>query len=127
MNLITEGCWLEKYPVSEIARLFNRHNDLLLERNIRRYLGLHSNRVNSAIHNTLINPHERNNFYFFNNGITIICTKFRHNALQGADYQVKLENMQVINGGQTCKTIQQTLNEPDLFSKYDNTFVMVRI
>lgn len=116
-----------KVSVSEIAELFNRHNDLLLERNIRRYLGLHSNRVNSAIHNTLINPQDRNNFYFFNNGITIICTKFRHNALQGANYQVKLENMQVINGGQTCKTIQQTLNGPDLFSKYDKTFVMVRI
>lgn len=37
-----------KVPVSEIAELFNRHDDLLLQRNIRRYLGLHANRVNLA-------------------------------------------------------------------------------
>jgi hypothetical protein len=116
-----------KVPVSEIAELFNRHDDLLLQRNIRRYLGLHVNRVNTAIHQTLKDPDNRSNFYFFNNGITIICQNFRYNALQGENYQVKLENMQIINGGQTCKTIQQTLNEPYLFNDYENTYVMVRI
>ena len=116
-----------KVSVTEIAELFNRHNDLLLERNIRRYLGLHSNRVNFDIHNTLIDPQRRNNFYFFNNGITMICRKFRHNALQGENYQLKLESLQIINGGQTCKTIQQTLNNPDLFSQYDGVYVLIRI
>ncbi|MBM9538650.1 AIPR family protein [Desulfobulbus alkaliphilus] len=116
-----------KVQVSEIAELFNRHHDQLLQRNIRRYLGLNENRVNVDIHRTLVNPESRENFYFFNNGITIICKSFRHNALQGANFQLKLENMQVINGGQTCKTIQQTLNSPDLFADYQNTYVMVRI
>jgi hypothetical protein len=124
---------LGKVPVSEIAELFNRHNDLLLERNIRRYLGMHSNRVNYAIHETLIDAQKRSNFYFFNNGITMICRKFRHNALQGENYQVKLESLQIINGGQTCKTIQQTLNASELSGQsgqsgqYDDIFVMVRI
>lgn len=116
-----------KVQVSEIAELFNRHQDQLLQRNIRRYLGLNENRVNADIHRTLADPMSRENFYFFNNGITIICKSFRHNALQGANYQLKLENMQVINGGQTCKTIQQTLNSPDLFADYQNTYVMVRV
>ncbi|NWH04469.1 AIPR family protein [Desulfobacter latus] len=116
-----------KVLVSEIAELFNRHHDMLLQRNIRRYLGLHENRVNTAIHATLVNPDSRENFYFFNNGITMICKNFRHNALQGENFQLKLENMQIINGGQTCKTIQQTLNNPDLFSDYQNTYVMVRV
>jgi hypothetical protein len=116
-----------KVQVSEIAELFNRHHDMLLQRNIRRYLGLHENRVNSAIHRTLTEPQSRENFYFFNNGITIICKSFRHNALQGANYQLKLEDMQIINGGQTCKTIQQTLNNSDLFADYQNTYVMVRV
>jgi len=116
-----------KVQVSEIARLFDSHSDLLLERNIRRYLGLHSNRVNTAIHETLADTEKRNNFYFFNNGITIICRKFRHNALQGANYQLKLENMQVINGGQTCKTIQQTLSPPELYGSFENAYVLVRV
>lgn len=118
-----------KVLVSEIAELFNRHHDMLLQRNIRRYLGLHENRVNIAIHSTLAERKNRENFYFFNNGITIICKSFRHNALQGANYQLKLENMQIINGGQTCKTIQQTLNNPDidLFTDYKDTYVMIRV
>lgn len=116
-----------KVSVTEIAELFNRHNDLLLERNIRRYLGLHSNRINSAIHQTLVDGQKCGNFYFFNNGITMICRKFRHNALQGENYQVKLESLQIINGGQTCKTIQQTLNNPNLFSRYENVYVLIRI
>jgi hypothetical protein len=116
-----------KVPVTEIAELFNRHDDLLLERNIRRYLGLHSNRVNLAIRETLTNPKRKLNFYFFNNGITMICRKFRHNALQGENYQVKLEGLQIINGGQTCKTIQQTLKDPNQASQYENVFVLIRI
>ena len=119
-----------KVAVTEIAELFNRHNDLLLERNIRRYFGLHSNRVNSAIHETLVNKQKRDNFYFFNNGITMICRKFRHNALQGENYQLKLEGMQIINGGQTCKTIQQTLypSQQRLFEEsFENVYVLLRI
>lgn len=116
-----------KVPVTEIASLFDRNGDLLLERNIRRYLGRHSNRVNSAIHNTLVDPVRNKNFYLFNNGITMTCTKMRHNALQGGDYQLKLENIQVINGGQTCKTIQQTINEAGDQADFSDVFVLLRL
>lgn len=114
-----------KVAITEIAELFNRHNDLLLERNIRRYLGLHANRVNSAIHATLAEKEKSNNFYFFNNGITMICRKFRHNALQGESYQLKVEGIQIINGGQTCKTIQQTLNSSK--QDFSGVYVLLRL
>lgn len=116
-----------KVPVTEIAKLFDRNGDLLLERNIRRYLGRNANRVNNAIHDTLVSPNKQKDFYFFNNGITMTCTKMRHNALQGADYQLKLENIQVINGGQTCKTIQKTLNETDDLSAFNEVYVLLRL
>jgi hypothetical protein len=116
-----------KVSVHEVAELFNRNGDLLLERNIRRYLGLNRNRVNGSIHETLLDESKRGNFYFFNNGITMICKKFRHNALQGKDYQLKLEGIQIINGGQTCKTIQQTLNQPNLINNFDDTYVLLRL
>ena len=99
-----------KIPVTELAAMFERHGDRLLERNIRRYLGLTGNRVNQAISHTLNDSQQQSNFYFYNNGITLICSKFSHNALQGENYQVKVEGLQVINGGQTCKTIQNTLS-----------------
>jgi len=98
-----------KIPVREIEALFNRHGDLLLERNVRRFLGLQGNRVNQAIASTLRDDAERGNFYFYNNGVTLLCRKFTYNALQGENYQVRVEGLQVINGGQTCKTIQSTL------------------
>lgn len=116
-----------KVPVTEISKLFDRNGDLLLERNIRRYLGRNTNRVNNAIHNTLVSPERQKNFYFFNNGITMTCTKMRHNALQGSDYQLKLENIQIINGGQTCKTIQQTINESGDLSLFDDVYVLLRL
>jgi hypothetical protein len=115
-----------KTRVTELARLFERHGDRLLERNIRRYLGLRSNRVNKGIAETLRSRKKRKNFYFFNNGITLTCSKFRHNALQGGDYLAKLETLQVINGGQTCHTIQRTLAQlPD--EDFSQTFVLVRV
>lgn len=118
---------LGRLPVTEVAELFNRHGDLLLEKNIRRYLGLHANRVNRAIHETLCDPNKRDDFYFFNNGLTMICRKFSYNALQEKDYQVKLEGLQIINGGQTGKTIQQALSSCHELDEYGNVYVLTRI
>lgn len=116
-----------RVSVQEIHRLFNDHGDKLLERNIRRYLGLHTNRVNTAIHDTLCDPQKSDKFYFYNNGITVVCDKFDYNAFQKADYKVQLKNMQVINGGQTCKTIQETLNSVATHGIGESAYVMIRI
>ena len=116
-----------RVSVQEIQRLFDDHGDNLLERNIRRYLGLHTNRVNTAIHATLCDPDKSDKFYFYNNGITAVCDKFDYNALQKSDYMVQLRNMQVINGGQTCKTIQETLNKTLPYMVGEAASVMIRI
>lgn len=113
-----------RVSVQEIQRLFNDHGDRLLERNIRRYLGLHTNRVNTAIHETLLDPQKSDKFYFCNNGITVVCDQFNYNAFQKSDYKVQFKNLQVINGGQTCKTIQTTLNQTVI--PIANAFVMLR-
>jgi len=102
----------------------SRHGDRLLEKNIRRYLGLQGNRVNEAIRTTLESG-EQGNFYFYNNGITLTCDKFTYNALQEGDFQVKVENLQIINGGQTCMTIFQTLQQRTLFS--NEAYVLLRL
>lgn len=115
-----------KVPVREIKALFDRHGDLLLERNIRRYLGLYENRVNSAIRSTLSDSSRRPNFYFYNNGITVTCTKFRHNALQQENWRVQIDDLQIINGGQTCKTIQKTLQDAPN-EDYSASYVLLRL
>ncbi len=99
-----------RISVHEIKRLFDAHGDQLLQRNIRRFLG-RANRVNAEIGNTLRQQDKSDRFYFLNNGITAVCERFDYNAFQSVDYQVSLKNVQIINGGQTCRTIQQTLEE----------------
>lgn len=117
-----------KVAVSEIADLLARHGDRLLERNIRRYLGMLGNRVNEGIKQTLLDPKQRPNFYFYNNGLTLTCSKFDYNALQKEDHPVKVEGLQIINGGQTCKTIEATLNALNSTSEnLDQAFVLVRL
>lgn len=117
---------LGRISVTEIATLIERHGERLLERNIRRYLGLQGNRVNEGIRHTLTSD-EKNNFYFYNNGVTLICDSFSYNALQDGDYKVRVENLQIINGGQTCMTIFKTLREPDLINKNAQAFVLLRL
>ena len=117
-----------RIPVTEIAALMKEHGERLLERNIRRYLGLHGNRVNEGIRATL-NSSNPANFYFFNNGLTLVCNDFAYNALQSSDYQIKVENLQIVNGGQTCMTIFKALEEMQANGKTlpDSAYVLVRI
>lgn len=113
-----------RMSVSELARLFDEHGDVLLDRNIRRYLGL-TVRVNEQIAATLKDPAQRSNFYFYNNDITIVCSKFAHNALAEKDWIVQITGLQIVNGGQTSKTIQQIQKE--LGPEIGSAQVMVRI
>jgi hypothetical protein len=115
-----------RISVAEIATLIERHGERLLERNIRRYLGLQGNRVNEGIRHTLMSE-EKNNFYFYNNGVTLTCDSFSYNALQNGDYQVRIENLQIINGGQTCMTISKTLQEPSLLYQNAQAYVLLRL
>jgi hypothetical protein len=115
-----------RISITEIAALIERHGERLLERNIRRYLGLQGNRVNEGIRDTL-NSDEKNNFYFYNNGITLTCDSFSYNALQNGDYQVRVENLQIINGGQTCMTIFKTLQDPNFCQQNTQAYVLVRL
>ena len=115
-----------RISVTEIATLIERHGERLLERNIRRYLGLQGNRVNEGIRQTLMSD-EKNNFYFYNNGVTLTCDNFSYNALQNGDYQVRIENLQIINGGQTCMTIAKTLQQPNLLTNSAQAYVLLRL
>lgn len=113
-----------RVSVSQIYELMEEHGDGLLEKNIRRYLG--KNMVNDGIAQTLINEEKNQNFFFFNNGITMICNKFGYNGLQEKDWIVKIDGLQIINGGQTCRTIHQIIKEnPD--KDFSQAFVLVRL
>ncbi|NVB40279.1 AIPR family protein [Pseudenhygromyxa sp. WMMC2535] len=102
-----------RISAAAIFDLIDKNGERLLERNIRRHLGIQGNRVNEAIQSTLMGD-DAANFYFYNNGITLTCDKFAYNALQDRDYRVQVENLQIVNGGQTCMTIYRTISSEGL-------------
>ena len=115
---------LGRVSVMEVYKLMEEFGDSLLEKNIRRYLG--KNVINDGITETLLDTDKRQNFFFFNNGAIMICKKFSFNALQEQNWMVKTDDLQIINGGQTCKTIHQTIKEnPNL--DFSQTYLLVRL
>ena len=114
-----------RMSVAELARLTDEYDNRLFEKNIHRYLGLAGNRVNEAVASTLRARDQRSNFYFYNNGVTVTCSQFSHNALQSKDWVVKVSDLQIVNGGQTARTVQQVAQE--IGTEIADAEVLVRI
>ena len=114
-----------RMSVAELARLTQQYGNHLFEKNIRRYLGLAGNRVNEAVARTLRDRDQRSNFYFYNNGVTITCSQFRHSTLQKENWNVQISGLQIVNGGQTARTVQQIAVE--IGPEIDEAEVLVRV
>lgn len=91
-------------PATEIARLVNENPDgAVFDLNIRRFLG-NRGAVNKDIHSTCTKIESSYEFWFLNNGITIVCDKFDP-VTDPDNPHVKLKNLQIVNGCQTATTI----------------------
>ena len=101
----------------------------LFEDNIREYLGSNG-QINKAIKKTLESPSDRRNFFFYNNGITMIVNDFGAGSTTGQKREFKIDNPQIVNGCQTVSTIYETLsglNESKLEEEFKDTYVMLKI
>jgi hypothetical protein len=78
------------------------------EDNIRLYLQQRS-KVNQNIKTTALSS-ESHRFFYFNNGITVTCDSFSYPTNQRAPIVV-LENIQVVNGGQTLHALSDAYKE----------------
>ena len=112
-----------------------KHNYELFEENVREFLGTQG--INNGIIKTLQSPTDRENFFYYNNGITLICEKCE--TLRGSEvpsgsdgvrnqYEFKLKNPQIVNGCQTINSIAEVLshcNVDELYEEYKKTFVTI--
>jgi len=125
-----------KYIFTPIIQLYNMYKEAynsgysLFEENIREYLGQKG--ANSKITQTLKDKEDRKNFFYYNNGITIICKSIKNIEDKTTKYQQSYEifNPQIVNGGQTVNTIYEVLNgyhEDSRDKEFENTFVMVKL
>jgi uncharacterized FlaG/YvyC family protein len=100
-------------PAKEIATLVNGNPDgAIFDLNIRRYLGARGG-VNKDIQATATAKDLSHEFWFLNNGITVVCDSF--DLVQDPDNaMVKLKNLQIVNGCQTATTIALAQKEGTL-------------
>lgn len=123
-------------PVVSVYRLYRdsiKEGYPIFDKNIREYLG--NKGVNKNIYTTLLDKDERKNFFYYNNGITIICDKMhkietRTSAKNNMSACFEIDNPQIVNGCQTVNSIYEALKivDPEILEKeFKDTFVMLKI
>lgn len=84
-----------------LKSLYALHNNNLLSKNLRYHVS--GGKIDKGIEETIRETPE--NFWFKNNGITIICNDFNVDGKE-----VKLKDFSIINGGQTTYMIHKSKN-----------------
>jgi hypothetical protein len=108
--------WVVPVAVAQIADLYESVGVRLFARNVRGYLG--NTEINKNLKHTL--EHEPEYFWYYNNGITIVCDGAQKTSQSGKDI-LRLVNPQIINGQQTTRTLHEYA------STGINAAVMVRV
>lgn len=109
---------------SQVASWYDSHGDRLFDGNIRRALG--TTPANRSIIDTLRSHGEH--FWYFNNGITVLCEKIRKTAVGSAQRsygQFALSGVTVVNGAQTVASIAEAARQDP--SSVDQAQVWVRL
>lgn len=143
LNINTEGYKLEnvidaRYVLTPVVSIYRLYRDSIekgypiFDKNIREYLG--NKGVNKSIYQTLLDEEDRKNFFYYNNGITVICDKMTKIITQPSEYNMNaaftIDNPQIVNGCQTVNSIYEALKniDPDKLEKdFKDTFVMLKI
>ena len=92
--------WVFSMTNDAVADLYDQAGPRLFARNVRGYLG--STEINRGMVDTLTNEPEF--FWYYNNGVTIICDEAERTSRGGHDV-LHVMNPQVINGQQTTRTL----------------------
>jgi hypothetical protein len=116
--------WQGTVAARDVAQWFSDHGDSLYEQNLRKSLGL--TRINSGIKETLLNEPE--NFWYFNNGITILCDSIEPRWLgrrrPDEPVRLKMNGVSVVNGAQTVSAIHEAMQQDE--ERVDEADVTVR-
>ena len=118
-------------PLTDIYKLWKDARDKeysLFEENIREYLGKRTS-VNKGAIKTLEDESDRKNFFYYNNGITIVCDDVNQvkNMKAGS---IRVKQPQIINGCQTVNSIVEVLGSrspEQMEEEFGKIFVMAKI
>jgi hypothetical protein len=106
-NVDTAYVAVNVYDIYKMLEESHFHQYDLFDKNIREYLGIKGKRgkTNKDILNTLLDDVERNRFFYYNNGITMICDNFYKPQSNGKKSYLRVIQPQIVNGCQTVNTI----------------------
>lgn len=111
--------------VSAIGEWYNQYGNRLFAKNIRYYKG--STEVNQGIKDVLKNEPEK--FFYYNNGIKLLCKKITRKILHGTTREMGLfvlEGVSLVNGAQTAGTIGTIFAEsPELLGSANVLIQMI--
>lgn len=93
--------WVFSMPTPSVGEMFRSAGVRLFARNIRGYQG-ETNPINTSMGQTITSEPE--NFWYFNNGITIVCDRAKR-EVEGRRDVLRVVRPQVINGQQTTRTL----------------------
>lgn len=96
--------------LKELADFVDKGKDYLYISNIRNYLG--KNAINKEISKTY--KESPKDFWYYNNGITIVCDDFEEIPLNSSACQLKITTPQIVNGCQTSSTIHREWKQSSL-------------
>jgi hypothetical protein len=99
--------WVFTMRGDAVGAMFENADIRLFARNIRGFLGK-KNPVNAGMLETL--GEEPNRFFYYNNGVTIVCDRAEKKTSRGRDV-LQVSNPQVINGQQTTRTLASSMRD----------------
>lgn len=92
-------------PATTLRELYDSFGQRLLESNVRTFLQFRG-KVNRGMKETLLTNPE--NFFAYNNGLTVTASGIKTEENLGQMTITELDNMQIVNGGQTTSAIYFT-------------------
>lgn len=85
----------------DLLKMYEKYGDSLFERNIRFYRGTRKGSINAKIIDTVVDSNERDKFWYYNNGISFVCSSFSLKDEKTVSPSLEVKGFQVINGCQT--------------------------
>lgn len=107
--------WVLSVNGYDLGEMYGKIGRRLFAKNIRGWLGPDT-AINESIAETIKN--EPDNFWYYNNGVTIVCDDAKRETRGGEDVII-IDGAQVINGQQTTRTLYENDSR--------NTNVLVKI
>ncbi|MDA8054925.1 MAG: AIPR family protein [Thermoplasmatales archaeon] len=96
--------------LSDIYTMYKEYGHLLFIKNLR--VPIFESAYNRGIINTLKDKNDRNNFWFYNNGLTTLVEDFSvESTEEDTVYILNARKFQIVNGCQTCSSVFMALSE----------------